>query len=123
MKLGKIVCFLSALTVAFSFASCEGSGDDPVAKVELSTTISQIPEGIISFDQENGILTVDKSGVMTSAISFVDDKGGDLGDYKFKTNVPAADKMWCLASCSKARLSLSVAKNTTANPLARPQSM
>ena len=36
------------LTVAFSFASCEGSGDDPVAKVELSTTISQIPEGIIS---------------------------------------------------------------------------
>ena len=53
---------------------------------------------------------------MTSAISFVDDKGGDLGDYKFKTNVPAADKMWCLASCSKARLSLSVAKNTTANP-------
>lgn len=50
MKLGKIVCFLSALTVAFSFASCEGSGDDPVAKVELSTTISQIPEGIISFD-------------------------------------------------------------------------
>ena len=116
MKLGKIACFLSALTVAFSFASCEGSGDDPVAKVELSTTISQIPEGIISFDQENGILTVDKSGVMTSAISFVDDKGGDLGDYKFKTNVPAADKMWCLASCSKARLSLSVAKNTTANP-------
>ena len=107
---------MSALTVAFSFASCEGSGDDPVAKVELSTTISQIPEGIISFDQENGILTVDKSGVMTSAISFVDDKGGDLGDYKFKTNVPAADKMWCLASCSKARLSLSVAKNTTANP-------
>ena len=95
MKLGKIACFLSALTVAFSFASCEGSGDDPVAKVELSTTISQIPEGIISFDQENGILTVDKSGVMTSAISFVDDKGGDLGDYKFKTNVPAADKMWC----------------------------
>lgn len=116
MKLGKIACFLSALTVAFSFASCEGSGDDPVAKVELSTTISQVPEGIISFDQENGILTVDKSGVMTSAISFVDDKGGDLGDYKFKTNVPAADKMWCLASCSKARLSLSVAKNTTANP-------
>lgn len=116
MKLGKIACFLSALTVAFSFASCEGSGDDPVAKVELSTTISQIPEGIISFDQENGILTVDKSGVMTSAISFVDDKGGDLGDYKFKTNVPAADKMWCMASCSKARLSLSVAKNTTANP-------
>lgn len=107
---------MSALTVAFSFASCEGSGDDPVAKVELSTTISQIPEGIISFDQENGILTVDKSGVMTSAISFVDDKGGDLSDYKFKTNVPAADKMWCLASCSKARLSLSVAKNTTANP-------
>ena len=107
---------MSALTVAFSFASCEGSGDDPVAKVELSTTISQIPEGIISFDQENGILTVDKSGVMTSAISFVDNKGGDLGDYKFKTNVPAADKMWCLASCSKARLSLSVAKNTTANP-------
>lgn len=48
MKLGKIACFLSALTVAFSFASCEGSGDDPVAKVELSTTISQIPEGIIS---------------------------------------------------------------------------
>ena len=35
MKLGKIACFLSALTVAFSFASCEGSGDDPVAKVEL----------------------------------------------------------------------------------------
>ena len=116
MKSGKIACFLSALTVAFSFASCEGSGYDPVAKVELSTTISQIPEGIISFDQENGILTVDKSGVMTSAISFVDDKGGDLGDYKFKTNVPAADKMWCMASCSKARLSLSVAKNTTANP-------
>ena len=81
---------MSALTVAFSFASCEGSGDDPVAKVELSTTISQIPEGIISFDQENGILTVDKSGVMTSAISFVDDKGGDLGDYKFKTNVPCS---------------------------------
>ena len=107
---------MSALTVAFSFASCEQSGDDPVAKVELSMTISQIPEGIISFDQEDGILTVDKSGVMTSAISFVDDKGGDLGDYKFKTNVPAADKMWCMASCSKARLSLSVAKNTTANP-------
>ena len=116
MKLGKTACFLSALTVAFSFASCEQSGDDPVAKVELSMTISQIPEGIISFDQEDGILTVDKSGVMTSAISFVDDKGGDLGDYKFKTNVPAADKMWCMASCSKARLSLSVAKNTTANP-------
>lgn len=116
MKLGKIACFLSALTVAFSFASCEGSGDDPAPKVELVAGISQIPEGVVSFDQENGILTVDKSGVMTSAISFTDANGNDLGDFKLKTDIPAADKIWCIASCSRARLSLSIAKNTTTNP-------
>ncbi len=102
MKLGKIACFCRLSPSPSPSPHAKEAAMIPVAKVELSTTISQIPEGIISFDQENGILTVDKSGVMTSAISFVDDKGGDLGDYKFKTNVPAADKMWCLASCSKA---------------------
>ena len=100
----------------FSFASCEGTGDDPAPKVELAAEISQIPEGVVSFDQENGILTVDKSGVMTSAISFTDANGNDLGDFKLKTDIPAADKIWCIASCSRARLSLSIAKNTTTNP-------
>lgn len=107
---------LSGLAALFAFASCEGTGDDPVAKVELSAEISQIPEGIVSFDQENGILTVDKSGVMTSAITFVDINDNNLGDFKLKTEIPTADKIWCVATCSKTRLSLSVAKNTTTNP-------
>lgn len=107
---------LSAIAALLTFASCEGSGDDPAPKVELVAGISQIPEGVVSFDQENGILTVDKSGVMTSAISFTDANGNDLGDFKLKTDIPAADKIWCIASCSRARLSLSIAKNTTTNP-------
>lgn len=107
---------LSAIAALLTFASCEGTGDDPAPKVELAAEISQIPEGVVSFDQENGILTVDKSGVMTSAISFTDANGNDLGDFKLKTDIPAADKIWCIASCSRARLSLSIAKNTTTNP-------
>lgn len=107
---------LSAIAALLTFASCEGSGDDPAPKVELVAGISQIPEGVVSFDQENGILTVDKSGVMTSAISFTDANGNDLGDFKLKTDIPTADKIWCIASCSRARLSLSIAKNTTTNP-------
>lgn len=116
MRLNRIANLLSVLAVMAGFASCNGSGDDPVKKVEITAAISQIPEGVVSFDQENGILTVDKTGVMTSAISFVDANGNDLSDFKFKTNIPAADKIWCIASCSKTRLSLSIAKNTTANP-------
>lgn len=116
MKFRKSAYILAGLAAMFSFASCEGSGDGPAAKVELTATISQIPEGVLSFDQENGILTVDKSGVMTSAISFADANGNDLGDFKLKTAIPAADKIWCIASCSRARLSLSIAKNATTNP-------
>lgn len=116
MKFRKLTYILSGIAALFSFASCEGTGDDPAPKVELAAEISQIPEGVVSFDQENGILTVDKSGVMTSAISFTDANGNDLGDFKLKTDIPAADKIWCIASCSRARLSLSIAKNTTTNP-------
>lgn len=116
MKFIKSAYILAGLAAMFSFASCEESGDGPAAKVELTATISQIPEGVVAFDQENGILTVDKSGVMTSAISFADANGNDLNDFKLKTDIPAADKIWCVASCSKTRLSLSIAKNTTANP-------
>lgn len=116
MKFKRLTYILSAIAALLTFASCEGSGDDPAPKVELVAGISQIPEGVVSFDQENGILTVDKSGVMTSAISFTDANGNDLGDFKLKTDIPAADKIWCIASCSRARLSLSIAKNTTANP-------
>lgn len=116
MKFKRLTYILSAIAALLTFASCEGSGDDPAPKVELVAGISQIPEGVVSFDQENGILTVDKSGVMTSAISFTDANGNDLGDFKLKTDIPAADKIWCIASCSRARLSLSIAKNTTTNP-------
>lgn len=116
MRLNKIAHLLSAMAIVAGFASCDGGGDDPVKKVEITAGISQIPEGVVSFDQENGILTIDKAGVMTSAISFADANGNDLSDYKFKTDIPAADKIWCIASCSKTRLSLSVAKNTTSNP-------
>lgn len=116
MRLNKTVRLLSALAIVAGFASCDGSGDDPVKKVEITATISQIPEGVVSFDQESGILTVDKAGVMTSAISFSDANNADISDYKLKTDIPAADKIWCIASCSKTRLSLSVAKNTTASP-------
>ena len=116
MRHNSITRLLSAFAISASFISCEGSGDEPLAKIEITTGISQIPEGVTSFDQENGILTVDKAGTMTSAISFADANGNDLSDYKFKTEIPAADKIWCIASCSKTRLSLSVAKNTTANP-------
>ncbi len=116
MKFRRLTYILSGIAALLTFASCEGSGDDPAPKVELVAEISQIPEGVVSFDQENGILTVDKSGVMTSAISFADANGNDLGDFKLKTDIPAADKIWCIATCSKARLSLSIAKNTTANP-------
>lgn len=116
MKFKRLTYILSAIAALLTFASCEGSGDDPAPKVEIVAGISQIPEGVVSFDQENGILTVDKSGVMTSAISFTDANGNDLGDFKLKTDIPAADKIWCIASCSRARLSLSIAKNTTTNP-------
>ena len=116
MKFKRLTYILSAIAALLTFASCEGSGDDPAPKVELVAGISQIPEGVVSFDQENGILTVDKSSVMTSAIAFTDANGNDLGDFKLKTDIPAADKIWCIASCSRARLSLSIAKNTTTNP-------
>lgn len=116
MKFNKLASILSALAIIPAFASCDSGSNDQPKKVEITAEISQIPEGVVSFDQENGILTVDKAGTMTSAISFADANDADLSDYKLKTDIPAADKIWCIASCSKTRLSLSIAKNTTANP-------
>ena len=117
MRYNRFFYVLSAVAAMFSAISCEDKGDGPsVTKVELTAEMQQIPEGVASFDAEAGIITVNSEGVMTSTMTFSDAKGADMSDYKLKTDVPSADKLWCVASCSKRRLSLSVAKNTSENP-------
>lgn len=108
--------FLAGVTMLSAWSCKDDNGGSQVVKVSLEAEMAQFPEGVTSFDPENGVLTIESGSLMTSAISFSDAGGADLTDYKLKTDVPAADKAWCVASCSKRRLSLSVAKNSSENP-------
>lgn len=116
MNLNKFYYFIVALLCSISFTACSDDDDkQAVPQIKLAASMSSFGEGIISFDEENGILSVSKEGTLTSNITLGDAAGADMDGIALKATVPAADKMWCLANCSKNRLSLSVAKNNAEN--------
>lgn len=116
MNLNKFYYFLVVLLCSISFTACSDDDDkQTVPHIELTASMSAFSEGILSFDEENGILSISKEGTLTSSITLGDAAGADMDGIALKATVPAADKMWCLATCSKNRLSLSVAKNNAEN--------
>lgn len=118
MKYLNRLFFTLALLGIMSFAVSCSSDDEPDAysKVDLKAQFSAEPSGISSFDEEARVLVVTDEGVTTSAITLSDVEGVDISKLTFKTSVAAEDHVWCLANCSKNRLSLSVAKNATDTP-------
>lgn len=102
---------LGVLSLTGSCSSDDST--DAYAKVDLKAQFSAEPSGISSFDEEAHVLVVTDEGVTTSAITLSDIEGVDVTKLTFKTSVAAEDHVWCLANCSKNRLSLSVAKNAT----------
>lgn len=116
MNLNKFYYFIVALLCSISFTACSDDDDkQAVPQIKLAASMSSFGEGIMSFDEENGILSVSEEGTLTSNITLGDAAGADMDGIALKATVPAADKMWCLANCSKNRLSLSVAKNNAEN--------
>lgn len=115
--LNRFFVSLAMLGVMFFSASCSSDSDvDSYANLNLKAQFSSEPSGISSFDEEARVLVVNEDGVTTSAITLSDVQGIDVSKLTFKTSVPADDHVWCLANCSKNRLSLSVAKNATETP-------
>lgn len=107
MNLNKFYYFLVVLLCSISFTACSDDDDkQTVPHIELTASMSAFSEGILSFDEENGILSISKEGTLTSSITLGDAAGADMDGIALKATVPAADKMWCLATCSKNRLSL-----------------
>lgn len=107
-------CLLALLCTAF-FVSCDDDEKDAVPDIQLVASLSSFEEGVESFDTEGGILTLSKENVLTSSLTFADAQGADMSNITLKASVPASEKIWCTAACSKTRLSLSVAKNNTEN--------
>lgn len=116
MSLHKFYYLIAALLCVSSFTACSDDDDQAtIPNIELTGSLSSMSEGILSFDEEYGILTVDTKGSLTSGISFNDANGVSLDDITLKAEVPAEDKMWCIAKFSKTRLSLSIATNAGEN--------
>ena len=116
MNLNKFYYLIVVLLCSISFTACSDDDDkQTVPNIELVASMSAYSEGILSFDEENSILSVSQEGTLTSSITLGDAAGADMNGITLKAIVPTADKMWCLANCSKNRLSLSVAKNNAEN--------
>ena len=112
--LNRFFLSLAVLGMTLFVASCSSDNDvDNYANLDLKAQFSSEPSGISSFDEEARVLVVNEGGVTTSAITLSDVKGVDISKLTFKTSVPADDHVWCLANCSKNRLSIAVAKNDT----------
>lgn len=111
----RLLQLLAVMALLAAFPSCGSDDDDdsPYSHVGLKAQFSSEPGGISSFDEDARVLVVTDEGVTTSAITLSDSLGTDVRGLTFKTSVPAGDQVWCLANCSRNRLSLSVARNAT----------
>lgn len=112
---GRFTALLSAICLLFCFVACSSDDDDndPYSGMGLKAQFSSTPSGVSGFDEQARLLAVNNEGVTTSAITLSDSLGRDISGLTFKTSVPAGDQVWCLANCSRSRLSLSVANNNT----------
>lgn len=70
MNLNKFYYFLVVLLCSISFTACSDDDDkQTVPHIELTASMSAFSEGILSFDEENGILSISKEGTLTQAAS------------------------------------------------------
>ena len=62
--------------------------------------MSAFSEGILSFDEENGILSISKEGTLTSSITLGDAAGADMDGIALKATVPLPTKcgVWLRAA-------------------------
>lgn len=59
MNLNKFYYFLVVLLCSISFTACSDDDDkQTVPHIELTASMSAFSEGILSFDEENGILSI-----------------------------------------------------------------
>lgn len=94
MNLNKFYYFIVALLCSISFTACSDDDDkQAVPQIKLAASMSSFGEGIMSFDEENGILSVSEEGTLTSNITLGDAAGADMDGIALKATVPAADKM------------------------------
>lgn len=101
MNLNKFYYLIVALLCSISFTACSDDDDkQAVPHIELVASMSSFNEGILSFDEENGILSVSKEGTLTSSITLGDAAGADMDGITLKATVPAADKcgVWLIAA-------------------------
>lgn len=101
MNLNKFYYFLVVLLCSISFTACSDDDDkQTVPHIELTASMSAFSEGILSFDEENGILSISKEGTLTSSITLGDAAGADMDGIALKATVPAADKcgVWLRAA-------------------------
>ena len=62
MNLNKFYYFLVVLLCSISFTACSDDDDkQTVPHIELTASMSAFSEGILSFDEENGILSISKA--------------------------------------------------------------
>lgn len=116
MSSHKFYYLIITLLCAISFTACSDDDDKTsIPDIKLAASLSSFSEGIDSFDEEGGILSVSQAGTLTSGITFTDANGTDMNGISLKAQVTSSDKIWCIANCSETRLSLSVAKNTGAD--------
>lgn len=113
----KIFSSIAVLAVALLFASCEEKpAPDVTPEYDIVPVLASTPEGVNVFDAASGILSVKAQGTMTGDLTFADANNQDVSGITFKAKVPAEDKIWCVASCNKSRLILTVSKNTADSP-------
>lgn len=94
MNLNKFYYLIVVLLCSISFTACSDDDDkQTVPNIELVASMSAYSEGILSFDEENSILSVSQEGTLTSSITLGDAAGADMNGITLKAIVPTADKI------------------------------